>query len=268
VRGVTAALATDRRSVLTRRIRQFSLAVIGYNVLEAVVALVAGTAAGSVALIGFGLDSVVEVSSAAAIFWQFAGDDHERREKAALRIVASLFFVLAAYLVVTSALKLFGAEDPVESPAGMILTAVSLLVMPLLSYGQRRAGKALGSRSAVADSKQTLLCTYLSAVVLVGLAVNALFGWWWADPLAALTIAAVAVKEGVEAARGDVCCAPSPGPAAGLDDACEPEPEPEAGAGEACACCSHTAAGAQVSGLQITLFPAEASVRDTDGGRQ
>jgi hypothetical protein len=138
--------------------------------------------------------------------------------------------------------------------------------MPLLSYGQRRAGKALGSRSAVADSKQTLLCTYLSAVVLVGLAVNALFGWWWADPLAALTIAAVAVKEGVEAARGDVCCAPSPGPAAGLDDACEPEPE--AGAGEACACCSHTAAGAQVSGLQITLFPAEASVRDTDGGRQ
>jgi divalent metal cation (Fe/Co/Zn/Cd) transporter len=207
---MSAILSTDRRKLLARRIRQFSMAVIGYNVVEAVVAIAAGVASGSIALIGFGLDSVVEVASAAAIFWQFAGRDHERREKAALRIVAALFFVLAAYLVVTSALKLLGAEEPVDSPAGMVLTAVSLVVMPLLSYGQRRAGRELGSRSAVADSKQTLLCTYLSAVVLVGLAVNALFGWSWADPVAALVIAAVAIKEGVEAARGDACCAPEP----------------------------------------------------------
>lgn len=200
--------AQDRRRLLARRIRWFSLGVIGYNVVEAIVAIAAGAASGSVALIGFGLDSVVEVASAAAILWQFSGTDHEGRERAALRVVASLFFVLATYLVVSSGLKLLGAEDPVESPAGMALTAVSLVVMPLLSYGQRRAGSELGSRSAVADSKQTLLCTYLSAVVLVGLAVNALFGWWWADPAAALVIAGVAVKEGLGAARGEVCCAP------------------------------------------------------------
>jgi divalent metal cation (Fe/Co/Zn/Cd) transporter len=244
---VSAAAAVGRRAVLARRIRRFSMAVIGYNVVEAVVAIAAGAASGSVALIGFGLDSVVEVASAAAIFWQFAGGDHERREKAALRVVSGLFFVLAAYLVVTSGLKLLGAEEPVESPAGMVLTAVSLLVMPLLSYGQRRAGRELGSRSAVADSKQTLLCTYLSAVVLVGLAVNALFGWSWADPVAALVIAAVAVKEGLEAARGDACCAP----AAALASP-KPASEERAAEGEhGCDCCPPEPTG----GLQISPRP-------------
>ncbi|MBT8159215.1 MULTISPECIES: cation diffusion facilitator family transporter [Arthrobacter] len=206
-----STLAVDRRTMLARRIRLFSAAVIGYNLFEAIVAIAAGAASGSAALIGFGLDSVVEVASAAVIFWQFGVVDHERREKAALRMVAGLFFVLAAYLSVTSVVKLLGVQEPVESPVGMALTALSLLVMPLLSYGQRRAGHELGSRSAVADSKQTLLCTYLSAVVLVGLAVNALFGWAWADPVAALVIATVAVKEGVDAARGDACCAPAAG---------------------------------------------------------
>jgi divalent metal cation (Fe/Co/Zn/Cd) transporter len=203
----TPALAPERSAFLARRIRWLVRATIAYNAAEAVIAIVAGIASGSVALIGFGLDSVVEVLSAAAIAWQFAAADHERREKVALRVVAFSFFALAAYLVVTSGLKLLGAREPIESVPGVVLTALSLVVMPFLSTAQRRAGRELGSRSAVADSQQTLLCTYLSAVVLAGLVVEGLFGWTWADPLAALVIAAVAVREGIDALRGDACCA-------------------------------------------------------------
>ena len=205
-----SAVSVERRSVLHRRIRLFVAATITYNIVEAVVAVVAGTAASSVALIGFGLDSVVEVLSAAAVAWQFAGGDPERREKTTLRIISFSFFALAAYLVVTSGLKLVGVDEPAHSPVGMALTALSLLVMPLLSYGQRRTGRELGSRTAVADSKQTLLCTYLSGVVLLGLLVNTLWGWTWADPLAALVIAGVAVREGIEAARGETCACTVP----------------------------------------------------------
>ena len=196
----------DRRAVLARRVRLLVAATITYNVIEAVVAITAGTLASSTALIGFGLDSVIEVSSAAAVAWQFRGPDHERRERVALRIIAVSFFALAAYVSVESVRALVGAERAEHSTVGLVLAAVSLAVMPVLSMAQRRAGRELGSRSAVADSKQTLLCTYLSAVLLVGLAVNSLFGWWWADPAAALVIAAVAVKEGREAWRGDACC--------------------------------------------------------------
>ncbi len=202
-----SVLAVDRRQVLNRRNRWFLAATISYNVIEAGVAIAAGTAASSVALIGFGLDSVVEVLSAAAVAWQFAGRDPEKREKPALRVVAFSFFALAAYLIVTSGLKFLGTDEPVDSPVGLGLTAVSLLIMPLLSYGQRRTGRELGSRSAVADSKQTLLCTYLSGVVFLGLLVNSLWGWAWADPAAVLVIAGLAVKEGLEAFRGDGCCA-------------------------------------------------------------
>ncbi|GLL03769.1 cation transporter [Dactylosporangium matsuzakiense] len=197
-----------RRVVLTRRVRLFVAATITYNVIEAAVALTAGTLASSTALIGFGLDSIIEVSSAAAVAWQFSGPDHERRERTALRIIAVSFFALAAYVTVESLRALLGAEHAEHSTVGLVLAAVSLAVMPVLSAAQRRAGRELGSASAVADSRQTLLCTYLSAVVLAGLAVNSLFGWWWADPAAALVIAAVAVKEGREAWRGDTCCAP------------------------------------------------------------
>jgi divalent metal cation (Fe/Co/Zn/Cd) transporter len=196
-----------RRAVLARRVRWLVAATISYNVVEAVVAITAGTMASSTALIGFGLDSVVEVSSAAAVAWQFSARDHEARERTALRIIAVSFFVLAAYVTVESLRALFGAAEAEHSGVGLALAAVSLMVMPALSYAQRRAGRELGSATAVADSKQTLLCTYLSAVVLVGLALNSLFGWSWADPLAALVIAAVAVKEGREAWRGDSCCA-------------------------------------------------------------
>ncbi|MEU8422721.1 cation transporter [Micromonospora sp. NPDC048835] len=197
-----------RRATLVRRIRLFVAATITYNVVEAIVAISAGTMASSTALIGFGLDSVIEVASASAVAWQFSGPDHERRERAALRVIAVSFFALAAYVSVESVRALIGADRAGHSTIGLILAAVSLAVMPVLSAAQRRAGRELGSASAVADSKQTLLCTYLSVVLLVGLAVNSLFGWWWADPAAALIIAAVAVKEGREAWRGDACCAP------------------------------------------------------------
>jgi divalent metal cation (Fe/Co/Zn/Cd) transporter len=198
----------DRRAVLNRRIRWFVAATITYNVIEAAVAITAGTVASSAALIGFGLDSVVEVTSAAAVAWQFAAKDPETREKTALRIIAFSFFALAAYVTVDAVRSLFGVGEARPSTVGLVLAAVSLLVMPFLSYGQRQAGRELGSRTAVADSKQTLLCTYLSAVLLVGLGLNTAFGWSWADPIAALAIAAVAVKEGRAAWQGDTCCAP------------------------------------------------------------
>jgi divalent metal cation (Fe/Co/Zn/Cd) transporter len=195
-----------RRSVLTRRIRLFVAATISYNVVEAVIALGEGTRVSSSALIGFGLDSAIEVSSAAAVAWQFSAKDPETREKAALRFIAFSFFALAAYVSVDAVLSLLGMGEARPSPIGIALAAASLVVMPVLSLAQRRAGRELGSLSAVADSKQTLLCTYLSAALLVGLTLNALFGWSWADPVAALAIAVVAGREGLNAWRGDPCC--------------------------------------------------------------
>ncbi|MGW0331529.1 cation transporter [Streptomyces sp. NPDC003011] len=202
--------APDRRARLARRIRLLVAATIMYNVVEATVAIVAGTLASSAALIGFGLDSVVEVSSAAAVAWQFSATDHavrEAREKTALRVIALSFLALAAYVSVDSVRALTGTGDAEHSTPGIVLAAVSLAVMPFLSAAQRRAGRELGSVSVVADSRQTLLCTYLSAVLLLGLVANSALGWSWADPIAALVIAAVAVKEGRDAWRGDGCCA-------------------------------------------------------------
>ena len=174
--------------------------------IEAVVALAEGTRVSSSALIGFGLDSVVEISSAAAVAWQFSAKDPETREKAALRFIAISFFALAAYVGVDAVLSLFGLGEARPSLIGIVLAAASLVIMPVLSLAQRRAGRELGSLSAVADSKQTLLCTYLSAVLLAGLLLNSLWGWSWADPVAALGIAAIAVREGLNAWRGDPCC--------------------------------------------------------------
>ncbi|MBB5803977.1 divalent metal cation (Fe/Co/Zn/Cd) transporter [Saccharothrix ecbatanensis] len=202
----TSKLDPPRRALLTRRVRLLVAATITYNVIEAIVAITAGTIASSTALIGFGLDSVIEVASATAVAWQFSGKDPEARERVALKVIAVSFFALAAYVTVESARSLLGAEAADHSTVGIVLAAVSLLVMPFLSAAQRRAGRELGSASAVADSKQTLLCTYLSGVLLVGLLLNSLFGWSWADPVVALVIAAVAVKEGREAWRGDHCC--------------------------------------------------------------
>ena len=207
--SLSLGLSPARRVLLGRRIRFLVAATISYNVIEAIVALAAGARASSSALIGFGLDSVIEVSSAAAVAWQFSGRDPEAREKVALKVIACSFFALAIFVTIDAVRSLFGTGEAQHSPVGLVLAAVSLAVMPLLSWAQRRAGRELGSRSAVADSKQTLLCTYLSAVLLVGLGLNWLFGWSWADPIAALVIAGVAIREGVEAWRGDRCCAPT-----------------------------------------------------------
>ncbi len=197
-----------RVGILRRRIRWIVAFTITYNVVEGIIALIAGGIASSAALIGFGLDSFVEVLSAAAIAWQFAAKDPETREKPALRIIAVSFFALAAYVTLDAVLSLTGLREPEHSPVGIALAAISLAVMPFVSWLERRAGRELGSASAVADSKQTLICAYLSAALLVGLLLNSLFGWAWADSLAALFIAGFAVKEGREAWRGDACTVP------------------------------------------------------------
>lgn len=201
--GVTVA----RRRVLSRRIQYFVAATITYNVIEAVIALSEGARVSSAALVGFGLDSVIEVSSAAAVAWQFAGRDPQAREKAALRVIAFSFFALATYVTIDAVRSLLGTGEARHSTVGIILAAASLAIMPVLSWAQRKAGREFGSLSAVADSKQTLLCTYLSAVLLIGLVLNSLLGWSWADPIAALVIAVIAVREGINAWKGDTCCA-------------------------------------------------------------
>jgi len=211
---VTAAalprpLSGDERSRLGRRARLLAAASVTYNPAEAAVAVGAGLAASSVALVGFGLDSLVEVSSGLVILWQFAHRLPETRERQAQRAIALSFFALAGYVGVESVRSLLGGVDAAPSPVGIGLAVASLLVMPFLSVAQRRTGRALGSGAVVADGTQTLLCTYLSAVLLAGLVLNALLGWSWADPLAGLVIAAVAVKEGRENWRGEGCCAPA-----------------------------------------------------------
>ncbi|AEV74724.1 hypothetical protein MycrhN_4222 [Mycolicibacterium rhodesiae NBB3] len=201
-----STITRARRATLTRRIRLLVAATIAYNVVEAVVALAEGARVSSSALIGFGLDSVVEISSAAAVAWQFSAKDPQAREKSALRFIAFSFFALAAYVTVDAVRALTGVGEARPSTIGIALAALSLAIMPVLSLTQRAAGRELGSLSAVADSKQTLLCTYLSAILLAGLVVNSLLGWSWADPVAALGIAAIAVREGVDAWRGNPCC--------------------------------------------------------------
>jgi divalent metal cation (Fe/Co/Zn/Cd) transporter len=203
---VTAGLDVDRRAMLSRRVRLLVAATITYNVIEAVVAISAGAVASSTALIGFGLDSVIEVASASAVAWQFCGRDPETRERTALQIIALSFFALAGYVTVESVRSLTGGQHAEHSTVGIVLAAASLTIMPLLSYAQRRAGRELGSTSAVADSRQTLLCAYLSGALLAGLLLNSLFGWSWADPIVALFIAGVAVREGQQAWRGKHCC--------------------------------------------------------------
>jgi divalent metal cation (Fe/Co/Zn/Cd) transporter len=188
-------------------------ATIVWNTIEAVVAIVAGAVASSIALVGFGLDSTVEVLSASVIVWQMTRDVPEDREEQALRLIAVSFFALVGYVAVQAVFDLASRSQPETSTVGIALAAVSLVVMPLLAGLKRRNGRRLGSGSVVADSNQTLLCTYLSVVLLVGLLLNATVGWWWADPVAALVIAALAINEGREAWHGerrsedDVCAA-------------------------------------------------------------
>lgn len=219
-------------AVLRRRSLLLAYLTVAYNAVEGLVAVLAGTLASSNALVSFGLDSFVEVSAALVIVWQFRSAVPEARERLALRLVGVSFLALAAWVTVQSVRSLLGGDTARPSPVGIALAALSLVVMPLLVRAKRRVGRALNSGAVVAESTQTMLCTYLSAVLLVGLLLNATLGWTWADPLAALVIAAVALREGVEALRGRSCedCAPGalPGSAraggcgceAGCTDAC------------------------------------------------
>lgn len=199
----------QRRVVLGRRAQLLAGASVAYNSVEAVVSIAAGAAAGSIALVGFGLDSVVEMASGLVILWQFRHPVPESRERRALRLIALSFFALAAYVAVESVRSLLSRAAPEASTVGIAIAALSLAIMPTISWLQRRTGRELGSSTVVADSKQTLLCTYLSAVLLVGLLLNAWLGWWWADPVVGLVVAGLALKEGRDAWRGDSCCAPA-----------------------------------------------------------
>ncbi|MGW2622024.1 cation diffusion facilitator family transporter [Micromonospora taraxaci] len=210
----TPLLTPERRAMLSRRSLLLAYVTAGYNLFEGLVAIAAGAGASSTALIGFGLDSFVEVSSAAVLIWQFRSRVPEERERLALRLIGASFFALAVWVTLDAARSLLSGGDAQASPIGIGLAVASLLVMPLLVRAKRRTGRELGSATVIADSTQTMLCTYLSAVLLVGLVLNAVWGWSWADPIAALVIAGVAVKEGIEAWRGEHCddCAPAASP--------------------------------------------------------
>lgn len=207
------ALALTERASAVRRGRRLEYLTIGYNSLEAAIALVSGFIAGSIALVGFGFDSLIEVSSAVALLWRLGKDDpHERErvERVALRLVGVSFFALAGYVAFESVEALWRRQAPEESLPGIILAAASLIVMPLLARAKRRVAAGIQSAALTADARQTDICFYLSAILLGGLGLNALFGWWWADPLAGLLMLPIIVYEGREAVTGRTCCAAGP----------------------------------------------------------
>jgi divalent metal cation (Fe/Co/Zn/Cd) transporter len=188
---------------LHHRARWLAWLTIAWNGVECVIAVGAGVAAGSIALVGFGLDSLVEVFAGTVVLWRLAGGDDEARARRALRLIAGSFFALAAYVVAEVVRDVVADAEAEESIVGIVLAAVSLAIMPALAIAKRRTGQTLGDPVVTADSAETLLCAYLSAVLLLGLVVNATVGWWWADPLAALVIAGLAIREGLEAWRGE-----------------------------------------------------------------
>ncbi|MBN9607155.1 MAG: cation transporter [Actinomycetales bacterium] len=201
---MTHPLPDSRRTTLHRRVRFIVGFTITWNVIEAIITISAGAIASSAALIGFGLDSVIEVASAAAIAWQFTRKDPERWEKITVRVIGIAFFALAAYVTIDAILALTGVQEVDHSPVGIGITVTSLIVMPALAWFEFRTGRELGSKSVQADAKQLLLCIYLSGTVLIGLLLNSLFGWAWADSVAALIVAVLAIREGIEAWRGDL----------------------------------------------------------------
>ncbi len=195
---------TTTRQALVRRGQILEWITIGYNCLEGLVSLVAGFFAGSVSLIGFGLDSVIEVASGAALLWRLRRDD-ERAEQLSLRIVGVSFVALALYLTVDSAWSLWTREAPERSPAGIVIAALSLFVMPLLARAKRRVAAQINSGALAADARQTDFCFYLSGILLAGLLANALLGWWWADPVAALVMVPIVAREGIDGWKGKSC---------------------------------------------------------------
>ena len=205
------------RAQLVSRGRKLEYFTIAYNSLEGLIAVVAGLMAGSIALVGFGFDSLIEVTSGATLIWRLHSDADESRrehmEATTLRIVGALFLLLAAYVTYDSVKSLIWREEPHESIPGIVLAIASLIVMPLLVRAKRKVARGIKSTALMADSKQTELCTYLSAILLGGLLLNALVGWWWADPVAALVMVPIIVKEGIEGLRGETCCDDGCGPA-------------------------------------------------------
>jgi divalent metal cation (Fe/Co/Zn/Cd) transporter len=203
-------LQSRNRADLVRRGRYLEYFTIGYNSLEGLIAVAAGLLAGSIALVGFGFDSLIEVTSGAVLLWRLHADlDEERRERVeaiSLRIVGACFVLLAIYVSFDSVKSLIRREAPQESIVGIVLAAVSLIVMPLLVRAKRKVARGINSAALMADSKQTELCTYLSAILLGGLLLNALLGLWWADPVAALVMVPIIFKEGIEGLRGETCC--------------------------------------------------------------
>jgi divalent metal cation (Fe/Co/Zn/Cd) transporter len=203
-------IAVGDRVGLIKRGRRLEYFTIGYNSLEGLVAIISGLIAGSIALVGFGFDSLIEVTSGLALLWRLNADvDEAKREQVeaiALRIVGVLFLALAVYVSYESIKSLWSRESPKESVPGIILAITSLIVMPLLVRAKRRVARGISSRAMAADSKQTELCTYLSAILLGGLLLNALLGWWWADPVAGLVMVPIIAKEGIDALRGETCC--------------------------------------------------------------
>lgn len=201
--------ATVDRSHFIRRGKLLEYATIGYNSIEGIAAIVAGLMAGSVALVGFGFDSAIEVISGATLLWRLYADvneeKRERVERRAVRIVGISFLLLAAYVTFDAGKSLIRREPPQESTVGIIVAGASLIVMPLLVRAKRRVAKAIGSKALDADATQTALCTYLSAILLAGLLLNALLGWSWADPVAALVMVPMIVREGLEGVRGERC---------------------------------------------------------------
>src|SRR6202171_693948 len=204
-----AETAILERTAVVRHGRRLEYFTVGWNAIEGLVAVAMGVVAGSISLVGFGIDSFIEVTSGSVLLWRMSVDaDVQRRElneKRALRVVGICFLGLAAYIAYESAVDLWFKRAPEDSVPGIVLACVSLVVMPVLSRAKRTVGRVLGSAAMRADAKQSELCAYLSGILLVGLALNAIFGLWWADPAAALTMVPVIAKEGIEGLKGDAC---------------------------------------------------------------
>jgi divalent metal cation (Fe/Co/Zn/Cd) transporter len=204
-----ATIDTLERPTAVLRGRRLEYFTVVWNTLEGLVAVVAGIVAGSISLVGFGIDSFIEVTSGSVLIWRMSVDSdvhrRETNEKLALRIVGACFLLLAAYISYDSISDLWSKRAPEHSVAGIILACASLVVMPVLSRAKRKVGRALGSAAMHADAKQTEFCTYLSAILLLGLLLNAFFGLWWADPVAALIMVPIIAKEGIEGLQGKAC---------------------------------------------------------------
>jgi divalent metal cation (Fe/Co/Zn/Cd) transporter len=204
------AIASPTRSDLVRHGQRLEYFTIAYNSAEGFISIIAGLIAGSVSLIGFGLDSIIEVASGAAMLWRLHHDlDHSRREqveRTTLRIVGWCFIALALYIAYQSGSTLILHESPERSIPGIIVAAVSVVVMPLLAKAKRRVAAGIESGALKADSRQADFCTYLSAILLGGLLLNALLGWWWADPVAGIVMVPIIAKEAVDGIRGKACC--------------------------------------------------------------